>query len=111
MAALWHSAEPLSARDIQEALTGECPAYTTVITTLDRLEKKGLVTRQAESPRKVRFSPTRSEVEHASHSMMTALADAGDRRAALLKFTGDLDDDDLEALRAAVNSARSSRRA
>ncbi|WP_166979631.1 BlaI/MecI/CopY family transcriptional regulator [Paramicrobacterium fandaimingii] len=106
MAVLWSSETALSARDIQESLSGRAPAYTTVLTTLDRLEAKHLVSRIAESPRKVRFAPVRSEPEQASHSMHTALADVGDRRAALLKFTGDLDDDDLAVLRAAIDSPR-----
>lgn len=110
MSVLWSAETPLGARDIQEALSGAAPAYTTVLTTLDRLEKKQLVSRNAESPRKVRFAPVRSEPEQASHSMHTALADAGDRREALLKFTGDLDDSDVALLRAALDSPREKRR-
>ncbi|QPZ37969.1 BlaI/MecI/CopY family transcriptional regulator [Paramicrobacterium chengjingii] len=110
MTVLWSSEAALSARDIQESLSGHAPAYTTVLTTLDRLETKQLVTRIAESPRKVRFSAVRSEPEQASHSMHSALADVGDRRAALLKFTGDLDDDDLAVLRDAIGAPRRKRR-
>ncbi|MCW4459268.1 BlaI/MecI/CopY family transcriptional regulator [Microbacterium sp. MPKO10] len=110
MTALWSADAPLSAHDIQQSLTGAAPAYTTVLTTLDRLEKKHLVTRIVESPRRVRFAPAHSETEQASLSMHTALADARDRRAALLKFTGDLSTDDLDVLRSALDSTRGKRR-
>lgn len=110
MTVLWSSENALSARDIQGALSGRAPAYTTVLTTLDRLEAKQLVNRIAVSPRKVRFAPVHSETEHTSHSMHSVLADADDRRAALLKFTGDLDDDDRAVLRAAIGAAHGKRR-
>lgn len=110
MTALWSADAPLSARDIQQSLTGAAPAYTTVLTTLARLEKKQLVTRLAESPRKVRFAPARTQTEQTSFSMHSVLADSNDRRAALLKFTGDLDDSDLAVLRTALGAPPKKRR-
>src|SRR5699024_7996149 len=52
---LWEQSGPVSAGLIQEQLPGPSPAYTTVLTVLDRLAQKGLVLRSGESPRKVRF--------------------------------------------------------
>jgi predicted transcriptional regulator len=46
MAALWQGGEK-SVRDVQEAFAGEL-AYTTLMTTLDRLFRKGLVARRKE---------------------------------------------------------------
>ena len=44
MDVVWTRAGAASVRDVQGALDGD-PAYTTVMTTLDRLFKKGLLTR------------------------------------------------------------------
>jgi predicted transcriptional regulator len=45
MGIIWSSG-PLSVRDVGARFAGEPPAYTTVMTTLDRLYKKGLVLRE-----------------------------------------------------------------
>jgi predicted transcriptional regulator len=44
---LWRSSAERSVRDVQESLSGSL-AYTTVMTTLDRLYKKGLLDRRLE---------------------------------------------------------------
>ncbi|MFI8592873.1 BlaI/MecI/CopY family transcriptional regulator [Microbacterium sp. NPDC078428] len=99
-------AAPVGAADIQEAFTQPTPAYTTILTALDRLIDKGEVTRHAESPRKVRFAARLSAAENASDSMHRALQGTDDRRAALLQFAGDLDEGDVEILRSALAKKR-----
>ncbi|WP_300594017.1 BlaI/MecI/CopY family transcriptional regulator, partial [Microbacterium sp.] len=111
MRILWGAAGPLSAREVQALFTGHVPAYTTLMTALDRLQKKGQVVRTGDSPRKVRFHATHTGDEHASQSMITALNGAGDRQAALLQFAGNLTSEDVDLLRAAVAAgARRKRR-
>ncbi|GAB2495027.1 BlaI/MecI/CopY family transcriptional regulator [Luteococcus sediminum] len=47
MEILWQQEEVLSVRDVHEALLQDRPlAYTTVMTVLDRLAKKGIVSRE-----------------------------------------------------------------
>lgn len=101
-------AEPVGAATIQEAFTEPTPAYTTILTALDRLIDKGEVTRHADSPRKVRFAARLSAAENASDSMHRALERTDDRRAALLRFAGDLDPDDVDMLRSALAHQRRS---
>ncbi|GGM25078.1 hypothetical protein GCM10012279_49370 [Micromonospora yangpuensis] len=96
-------AEAMNAKEIQEVVTGRTPAYTTLLTALDRLHKKGQVERVGESPRKMRFRPVLSGEEHASTTMLSALDDATDRHAALLRFAGNLNPDDLAMLRRAIS--------
>lgn len=96
------SQEPLGARDIQAGFDASVPAHTTVLTALDRLVEKGEVSREQISARKMRFRAVRSAAEDASATMIGALAAIGDRKAALLKFAGDLDAQDLALLRSAV---------
>lgn len=105
MRILWEAAEPLSAREIQTVFTGRMPAYTTLMTALERLHRKGDVVRSGDSPRKVRFQAARSGDEHAGRSMMVALDGAGDRQAALLKFIGNLQTEDVDLLRDAISGA------
>jgi predicted transcriptional regulator len=45
MEVVWSRADESSVRDVKDLLPGE-PAYTTVMTTLDRLYKKGLLSRR-----------------------------------------------------------------
>lgn len=93
--------EPLSAKDLQNMFTDPTPAYTTLMTALSRLEQKNQVKRSGESPRKVRFSAVRSEEEHTSDTMLNVLGKAGDRKAALLAFAGNLDAEEVAMLSAA----------
>ena len=85
------------------------PAYTTLLTALTRLEKKGQVIRSGDSPRKVRFQAARSAEDFTSDSMLSALDRAGDRHAALLAFAGTLDDDDVALLKSAFGRKSSKR--
>lgn len=109
MRILWDAPEAMGAGDIQALFTGRVPAYTTLMTALARLEKKGDVIRSGESPRKIRFQAARSGEAHAGRTMMSALDAAGDRQAALLQFAGNLADDDLDLLRSAI-SAKTARK-
>jgi predicted transcriptional regulator len=66
---LWARSEPLSVRDVHELLSAERDlAYTTVMTVLDRLAKKGLVLRNLDGrawlyrPAKSRAAEVASEV-------------------------------------------------
>ncbi len=46
MEVLWKRAEAMAVREVCARLDGETLAYTTVMTTLDRLYKKGLLRRE-----------------------------------------------------------------
>ncbi|WP_245708800.1 BlaI/MecI/CopY family transcriptional regulator [Ruania alba] len=106
---LREQAKPVSARQLQDLFAEPVPAYTTLMTALTRLERKSVIARVEESPRKVRFSIRRSDGQDAGISMMSALDEAGDRQAALLAFAGNLDDDDVALLRAAFAGQRKKR--
>lgn len=96
----------MSARELQALFSEPVPAYTTLMTTLTRLKGKGRVERVGDSPRKIKFRPLRSSEEEASETMTSALEQAGNRRAALLAFAGNLDDDDVAALMDAFGEAK-----
>jgi len=96
-------AQPASAGELQEMFAGNRPAYTTLLTVLSRLEEKGEVTRISESPRRVTFQPVHSDEEHSSQVMLSALGKASDRRATLLAFAGDLNEEDMALLQASFH--------
>ena len=100
--ALWGADEPIGASEIQERIPEPKPAYTTVLTVLDRLVAKGLVARSGTSLRKVKFSAAKSSEEIASATMLGALEDVLDRQEALLKFAGNLSQDDIALLTKAL---------
>lgn len=105
MAQLWDAREPLTVRQVHERLVqGRDIAYTTVMTVLDRLAKKGVVL-QERADRAYRYAPAQTREEMTAALMLDALSDAPDeasRDAALAHFVGRLGP---AALRAALQAA------
>src|SRR3954469_16908438 len=107
MAQLWAAPEPLTVRQVCDRLSRERDlAYTTVMTVLDRLAKKGVVT-QERADRAYRYAPTQSREEMTAALMLDALSAAPDgaaREAALAHFVGRVGPAGAAALRAALRS-------
>ncbi len=102
---LWSSAEPLTVRQVHDALSARRDlAYTTVMTVLQRLAKKNLVV-QHRDDRAHRYAPAYSRDELVAGLMVQALhqvVDSGSRRAALVHFVERVGADEAEALRQAL---------
>jgi predicted transcriptional regulator len=99
---LWAAEAPLSGRAILDGFDeSERPGMTTVLTVLDRLQKKGLVLRTPGDGMSS-FSAVRSASTDTASAMGRLLERADDREAALLHFAGRLDAADVEALRKAL---------
>lgn len=96
--------EPLTVREVHGALAGSRDvAYTTVMTVLDRMSRKGLVEQQREG-RAYRYRALSSRSEMTAELMRDTLGEfaEADRHAALVAFVGDASEADREALRAAL---------
>lgn len=103
MERLWDTAEPQSVRDVHHALAADRElAYTTVMTVLDRLAKKGVVRRERDG-RAYRYAPVQSREEMVAELMHTALESGQDRAAALVAFVGRVSDSEAAAMRAALD--------
>ncbi|RAK29228.1 CopY family transcriptional repressor [Actinoplanes lutulentus] len=103
MTKLWDAREPLTVRQVHELLSRDRDlAYTTVMTVLDRLAKKKLVTQQ-KADRAYRYAPVQSREEMTAGVMLDALSATPDRDAALAYFMGQLPP---EALKAAIEASR-----
>jgi predicted transcriptional regulator len=103
MTVLWDATEPLTVRQVHEALSRDRDlAYTTVMTVLDRLAKKSVVVQQ-KADRAYRYAPAQSREEMTASVMLDALSATPDQDAALAYFVGQLSP---AALRAAIEAAQ-----
>lgn len=103
MEQVWAAAEPATVREIHEALAERNLAYTTVMTVLDRLAKKGVVERFREG-RAYRYRAAAGKDEVVADLMHEVLDEAGGARAeALMRFVDRAGPGEAEALRAALD--------
>ncbi|KAA0020051.1 BlaI/MecI/CopY family transcriptional regulator [Antrihabitans cavernicola] len=102
---LWASTEPQTVRQVHEALAAHRElAYTTVMTVLQRLAKKDLVSQQRDD-RAHRYAPMHGRDELVASLMVDALQQAdqsGSREAALVHFVGQVGPSEADALREAL---------
>lgn len=112
MDSLWSSDEPQTVRQVHVALSSDRDlAYTTVMTVLQRLAKKNLVT-QLRDDRAHRYSATHPREHLVASLMVDALSEAdesGSRQAALVSFVGRVGADEADALRRALDELESAR--
>ena len=86
-------------------------AYTTVLTVLERLERKRLVRRLREG-RAHRYAPMATREVYAAELMLEALGRASDRDAALVRFVDAVSPEEAEVLlRALLGEAAEQREA
>ena len=104
---LWASDGPQTVRQVHADLSAHRDlAYTTVMTVLQRLAKKGLVT-QHRSDRAHRYTPVHSRDELVAGLMVDALSSgtqSGHRAGALVHFVQQVTPDEADALRAALDA-------
>lgn len=104
MDVLWSSGEPLTVRQTLRALGRDPePAYTTIMTVLDNLHRKSMVTREREG-RAWAYLPAQPREEYDAESMASVLETAADRDATLLSFIGKISPDELARLRGLMDS-------
>jgi predicted transcriptional regulator len=102
---LWGTDQAQTVRQVHQALcTDRDLAYTTVMTVLQRLARKNLVT-QIRDDRAHRYAPTHGRDELVAGLMVDALSQAassGDREAALMHFVERVGAGEADALRRAL---------
>ncbi|MEZ0359512.1 BlaI/MecI/CopY family transcriptional regulator [Mycobacterium sp. SA01] len=110
---LWAAGEPLTVRQVHEALCTERDlAYTTVMTVLQRLARKNLVS-QIRDDRAHQYAPVHGRDELVAGLMVDALdqaSDSGGRQAALMHFVERVGVDEADALRRALAELESKHR-
>lgn len=103
MERLWAADQPLSVREVHSALGSERElAYTTVMTVLDRLAKKQVVSRERDGRAWI-YRPVQSRESMVADIMHGALDDRDvDRTAALLAFVDRVSPAEMALLREAL---------
>lgn len=106
MEAVW-AAGPSTARQVADSFCDRGLAYTTWLTVLNRLERKGLLRRER-SGRAHTYTPVASREDHIAVLMQQALGQAGDRQAALQHFARTVSAEEAQALRRALDESGTS---
>lgn len=110
MERLWDSGASRLVRDVVADLRPErALAYTTVMTVMDNLHRKGWVIRERDG-RAWRYAPAVSRQAYTARLMNDALATSTDRAGALARFAEQIADEDAEALARALDEALAHRR-
>lgn len=101
---LWDAGGWMTTRDVMEVLDGERDlAYTTVMTILVKLWKKGLVERTRDG-RAYAYHPLLTREEWTARRMGEVLAVAENRAEALSHFVSGIDQRDISQLRRILRS-------
>jgi predicted transcriptional regulator len=110
MELLWGADASRLVRDVVSELQPERPlAYTTVMTVMDNLHRKGWLTRRRDG-RAWRYSAALTRESYAAQLMNDALESSPDRAGALARFVEQIDADDAKALAQALDAALTQRR-
>jgi predicted transcriptional regulator len=103
MRQVWGHDGPVTVRDVFEELSATRPiAYTTVMSTMDNLHRKGWLARERDG-KAYRYTAVASREEYSARLMREALAEAGDTEAVLSHFVAQMDGGQAEALRAILD--------
>lgn len=93
------------AATVREMLNDLAPerrlAYTTVMTVMDNLYRKGWLTRELDG-KAYRYQPVSSRHEYSAELMRQVLAGSGDEVATLLRFVDRMTDQEATAVKAAL---------
>ena len=102
---LWEWGRPALVREMVDALHDDRPlAYTTVMTVMENLYRKGWLRRERDG-RAWRYEPTGSRSGYTAALMNDALGTSTDRRTALAHFVLQMSPHDAALLRQALDQA------
>jgi predicted transcriptional regulator len=95
---LWAAADGATVREVYERMRQDRQiAYTTVLSTIHNLHRKGRLTREREG-KAHRYRATASRAEYSAAVMREALSSGGDSEAILSHFVGQMSEDESHRL-------------
>ncbi|GAA2644363.1 BlaI/MecI/CopY family transcriptional regulator [Dactylosporangium fulvum] len=104
MQQMWDFTAPVTVRQVHTALVRDRPlAYTTVLTVMEKLFRKGWLEREREG-KAHRYRTVATREQYGAGLMREALSGSGDREVALLDFVRQMTLEEAVALRAALDS-------
>ena len=99
---VWDRDKPVTVRELFDELREERNiAYTTVMSTMDNLHRKGWLARERDG-KAYRYTAVASREEYSARLMREAMAEAGDAEAVLSHFVAQMDGTESAALRAVL---------
>ena len=99
----WQAERALTVRELRERMARRPPlAYTTVLTVMDNLHRKGFLERERDG-RAYRYRPTRTRAEFTAELMAELLSESGDRSGTLLRFVDHMSPSEVSHLRQALD--------
>ena len=99
---VWEHGGPVTVRQLFDELRRErAIAYTTVMSTMDNLHRKGWLARDKDG-KAYRYTAVASRDEYSARLMREAMAEAGDTEAVLSHFVAAMDGEQSEVLRAVL---------
>jgi len=102
MQMIWDHGRPVTVRELFDELSQDrVIAYTTVMSTMDNLHRKGWLTRAKEG-KAYRYTATASREEYSARLMREALAGGGDTEAVLSHFVAEIGGEESKVLRSVV---------
>lgn len=99
---IWAADEPHTVRDVLAQIDRDPPpAYTTILTVMDNLYRKGYLQRER-AGRAFRYWATTDRADHAAHLMHEMLGQSGDASVALLRFVDQMSPAEIKGLKRAL---------
>ena len=99
---VWDHDGPVTVRELFDELRAErAIAYTTVMSTMDNLHRKGWLAREKDG-KAYRYTAVASREEYSARLMREAMAEAGDTEAVLSHFVAQMDGAESDTLRAVL---------
>ncbi len=109
MEVMWASDGPHVVREVRERLRyGRPVAYTTVMTVINILHRKGVLDREKPG-RAWRYWPVETREDHDARLMAAVLRSGGDQDVTMRRFLERVSDDEMRSLCGALAAARSRR--
>ena len=110
MERVWDREDGVTVRQVFEELADERQiAYTTVLSTMDNLHRKGWVRREREG-KAYRYWPTMTREERSANLMRAAFSAGGDREAVLAFFVEQMTAEESTQLKAALRHSGTPKR-
>ena len=99
---VWDCSSPVTVRELFDQLSQDrAIAYTTVMSTMDNLYRKGWLSRVKEG-KAYRYTATASREEYSARLMHEALAEGGDTEAVFSHFVAQIGGTESEVLRSVL---------
>jgi len=107
---VWGRERGVTVREVFDELAATRQiAYTTVLSTLDNLHRKGWVRREREG-KAYRYWPTMTREQRSAHLMRAAFDAGGDTEAVLAFFVGQMSEQESAQLKAALRRTATRKR-